>query len=81
MKKDKYNDNLLFSCCCARVDWTWTTVCDCYGGGWKCDVDCLERALIDDSLFYSVAVVSILKVISKSQLIFLIYTSELVQQS
>lgn len=37
VKKDKLNDNLLFSCCCARVDWTWTTVCGCYRGGWKCD--------------------------------------------
>ena len=37
MKKDKFNDNLLFSCCCAHVDWTWTTVCDCWRGGWKCD--------------------------------------------
>ncbi|TFY58574.1 hypothetical protein EVG20_g8095 [Dentipellis fragilis] len=51
-KKDKLNDNLLFSCCCARVDWTWTTVCGCYRGGWKCDQDCLEQSLIDDSLFY-----------------------------
>jgi putative lipase involved disintegration of autophagic bodies len=24
IKKDKFNDNLLFSCCCAYVDWTWT---------------------------------------------------------
>ncbi|KAJ4477345.1 alpha/beta-hydrolase [Lentinula aciculospora] len=37
VKKDKLNDNLLFSCCCARVDWSWTTVCGCYRGGWKCD--------------------------------------------
>ena len=51
-KKDKLNDNLLFSCCCARVDWTWTTVCGCYGGGWKCDRQCLETALNEDSLFY-----------------------------
>ncbi|KAH9944828.1 alpha/beta-hydrolase [Amylocystis lapponica] len=53
-KKDKFNDNLLFSCCCARVDWTWTTVCGCYRGGWKCDQDCLEEALIEESLFYTV---------------------------
>ncbi|GJE94583.1 alpha/beta hydrolase [Phanerochaete sordida] len=53
-KKDKFNDNLLFSCCCARIDWTWTTVCNCYRGGWKCDQDCLETALVDESLFYSV---------------------------
>ncbi|KAF8843786.1 alpha/beta-hydrolase [Paxillus ammoniavirescens] len=53
-KKDKLNDNLLFSCCCARIDWTWTTVCGCYQGGWKCDQDCLERSLVDESLFYPI---------------------------
>ncbi|CAK5277604.1 unnamed protein product [Mycena citricolor] len=53
-KKDKLNDNLLFSCCCARVDWTWTTVCGCHRGGWKCDSNCVEEALIEDSLFYPV---------------------------
>ncbi|KAL4064453.1 Alpha/Beta hydrolase protein [Scleroderma yunnanense] len=54
VKKDKLNDNLLFSCCCARIDWTWTTVCGCYRGGWRCDQDCLERALIDEDLFYPI---------------------------
>ncbi|VDB85687.1 unnamed protein product [Peniophora sp. CBMAI 1063] len=53
-RKDKLNDNLLFSCCCAHVDWTWTTVCGCYRGGWKCDQDCIEEALIEDSLFYPI---------------------------
>jgi len=53
-KKDKFNDNLLFSCCCARIDWTWTTVCGCYRGGWKCNQDCLEDALKDESLFYPI---------------------------
>ncbi|KAF9526381.1 alpha/beta-hydrolase [Crepidotus variabilis] len=52
--KDKLNDNLLFSCCCARVDWTWTTVCNCYGGGWKCDNTCVQNALIEESLFYPI---------------------------
>lgn len=56
-KKDKFNDNLLFSCCCARIDWTWTTVCNCYRGGWKCDQDCLEEALVEESLFYSIGTV------------------------
>ncbi|KAJ3720828.1 alpha/beta-hydrolase [Lentinula guzmanii] len=55
-KKDKLNDNLLFSCCCARVDWTWTTVCDCYRGGWKCDQECIDTAVIEDSLFYSIGI-------------------------
>ncbi|KAG2145370.1 alpha/beta-hydrolase [Suillus bovinus] len=53
-KKDKLNDNLLFSCCCARIDWSWTTVCGCYRTGWKCDQDCLEQALVEDSLFYPI---------------------------
>ncbi|KAF9048570.1 alpha/beta-hydrolase [Panaeolus papilionaceus] len=53
-KKDKLNDNLLFSCCCARVDWSWTTVCGCYRGGWNCDSSCLQEALIEDSLFYPI---------------------------
>ncbi|PPR02606.1 hypothetical protein CVT24_002177 [Panaeolus cyanescens] len=53
-KKDKLNDNLLFSCCCARVDWSWTTVCGCYRGGWKCDSSCLQEALVEDSLFYPI---------------------------
>lgn len=60
-KKDKLNDNLLFSCCCARVDFSWTfsTVCDCYS--WsalhrRCDDTCLSKALVQDSLFYSTGV-------------------------
>ncbi|KAH7097318.1 alpha/beta-hydrolase [Auriculariales sp. MPI-PUGE-AT-0066] len=52
-KADKLNDNLLFSCCCARVNWRWSTVCNCYKGGWKCDATCLETAVTQDSLFYS----------------------------
>lgn len=56
-KKDKLNDNLLFSCCCARVGPTWSTVCGCYEGGYKCDLTCLERSLIEESLFYPVGLV------------------------
>ncbi|KAJ6525609.1 Alpha/Beta hydrolase protein [Mycena capillaripes] len=57
-KQDKYNDNLLFSCCCARVDFSWVfrKVCDCYRNSWRCDDTCLTKALIEDSLFYSVGV-------------------------
>lgn len=58
VKKDKLNDNLLFSCCCAHIDWTWKTVCGCYRGGWKCDRDCVQRALVEDSLFYPIGTVS-----------------------
>ena len=58
-RKDKFNDNLLFSCCCARVDFSWifSTVCDCYAKHWRCDDNCLSEALIEDSMFYIVGVV------------------------
>jgi lipase ATG15 len=66
-KKDKLNDNLLFSCCCARVDFSWvfSTVCDCYhwsGLHRRCDDPCLSAALIKESLFYSSGVVSPIEV-------------------
>ncbi|KAI0288839.1 Alpha/Beta hydrolase protein [Russula brevipes] len=48
------DNNLLFSCCCARINWSWTTVCDCYRSGWKCNQNCLEDALIEESLFYPI---------------------------
>jgi len=57
-KKDKFNDNLLFSCCCARVDFSWvfSAVCDCFdwsiGLHRRCDDPCLSAALVEDSLFY-----------------------------
>lgn len=56
---DKLNDNLMFSCCCAKIDWTWTTVCGCHRGGWKCDQTCLEQALTDESLYYPMGTVSV----------------------
>ncbi|CAE6444148.1 unnamed protein product [Rhizoctonia solani] len=56
VRKDKLNDNLLFSCCCGHVDWTWSNVCGCFGGGNKCDENCVEDALTDESLFYPVGI-------------------------
>ena len=58
VRKDKLNDNVLFSCCCARVGPTWSTVCGCYKGSGKCSQECVESALQDDDLYYSVGVVS-----------------------
>ena len=57
VEKDKLNDNLPFSCCCACVSRTWTPVCDCYRSGWKCDGACVSDALIEESLFYPAGVV------------------------
>ncbi|GFZ42645.1 Autophagy-related protein 15 [Saitozyma sp. JCM 24511] len=53
-KNDKFNDNLLFSCCCARVDFSWSPVCDCYAGGYKCEQTCLEDALVAESVYATV---------------------------
>lgn len=50
---DKINDNLLFSCCCARVSYMWNTVCDCYTGkSYTCNQDCLERELYKKDKYY-----------------------------
>ncbi|GEQ69343.1 hypothetical protein JCM33374_g3014 [Metschnikowia sp. JCM 33374] len=49
---DKTNDNLLFSCCCARVGYMWTTVCDCYEKTYTCNQDCLESELLRQDRYY-----------------------------
>ena len=49
---DKINDNLLFSCCCARVSSLWTTVCDCYEKTYTCNQNCLERSLRKPDRYY-----------------------------
>ncbi|KAF5358483.1 hypothetical protein D9756_001345 [Leucocoprinus leucothites] len=55
-KKDRFNDNLLFSCCCAHVTppWLIRRVCKCYANRYRCDNSCLSKALTDDTLFYSI---------------------------
>ncbi|KAJ2007767.1 putative lipase atg15 [Coemansia thaxteri] len=56
--RDKFNDNRLFSCCCAYVDFTWSTVCDCYRPGSKCSATCLMNVLNDegaDNYFFAAA--------------------------
>lgn len=52
---DKTNDNLLFSCCCARVGYMWTTVCDCYENTYTCNQDCLESELMRQDRYYQAA--------------------------
>lgn len=52
---DKTNDNLLFSCCCARVGYMWTTVCDCYEKTYTCNQDCLEKELLRQDRYYQAA--------------------------
>lgn len=53
---DKINDNLLFSCCCARVSYLWNTVCDCYSGtAYTCNSVCLHDALVAEDKYYRAA--------------------------
>lgn len=52
VENDKINDNLLFSCCCARVLYLWTTVCDCYRSSYTCDQRCLEKELRRRDRYY-----------------------------
>jgi len=41
---DKLNDNMMFSCCCAIVDVSWSKICDCYSGiSNTCEMSCLKR--------------------------------------
>ncbi|KAI9486181.1 MAG: Alpha/Beta hydrolase protein [Benjaminiella poitrasii] len=54
--KDKMNDNLLFSCCCGKVNKRWTAVCDCnMDKPYQCNNQCLDKALVDTDLYYDYA--------------------------
>ncbi|KAI9013987.1 Alpha/Beta hydrolase protein [Phycomyces nitens] len=51
--KDKLNDNMLFSCCCARVSRVWRSVCECYKGNeYMCESSCLETNIKNSELYY-----------------------------
>ncbi|KAG5977721.1 putative lipase atg15 [Claviceps digitariae] len=53
---DKINDNLFFSCCCAQQgQWTWHQVCDCATGTYACNSTCVNKALREESRYYSAA--------------------------
>uniref|UniRef100_A0A1D1YML0 triacylglycerol lipase n=1 Tax=Anthurium amnicola TaxID=1678845 RepID=A0A1D1YML0_9ARAE len=52
--KDKYNDNRLFSCCCAYVDRTWSPVCPCYLDHYRCNQNCVEDSVDEEDLYYSI---------------------------
>jgi lipase ATG15 len=51
-EKDQLMDNLMFSCCCARVSSRWDEVCDCYLKENQCSQGCLQRTMQNDSLSY-----------------------------
>ncbi|KAI8799259.1 Alpha/Beta hydrolase protein, partial [Cladochytrium replicatum] len=53
--RDKYNDNMMFSCCCAKAGWSWTPVCDCSTANKKCDSTCLARESSYADSYYNMA--------------------------
>eukprot|EP00833_Pecoramyces_ruminatium_P005985 jgi/Orpsp1_1/1180017/evm.model.c7180000071809.1 len=57
---DKFNDNMMFSCCCAIVDRTWKGICGCHSGiANTCEMKCLK----DESRNYKNSYYEQLKVI------------------
>lgn len=50
---DKVNDNIFFSCCCARISYWWKTVCDCYSDtAYTCDSICLKESITAENRYY-----------------------------
>jgi lipase ATG15 len=55
--KDKVNDNLFFSCCCAQGgQYFWRQVCDCYSTAYTCNQTCLIKALKNENRYYRAAI-------------------------
>ena len=55
--KDKLNDNLFFSCCCAQGgQYFWRQVCDCYSSTYTCNQTCLAKALQSENRYYRAAI-------------------------
>ncbi|TPX62793.1 hypothetical protein SpCBS45565_g06930 [Spizellomyces sp. 'palustris'] len=53
--EDKYNDNIMFSCCCAKAGWGWKPICDCPTGKNECDMKCLIQNSNFDGSYYNLA--------------------------
>ena len=55
--RDKLNDNLFFSCCCAQGgQYFWRQVCDCYSSTYTCNQTCLVKALKNENRYYRSAI-------------------------
>ncbi|KAI8816082.1 Alpha/Beta hydrolase protein [Fimicolochytrium jonesii] len=54
--RDKYNDNMMFSCCCGKAGPTWWPLCDCCGSAYKtCNATCLNAAAHYNDSYYDYA--------------------------
>lgn len=55
--RDKLNDNLFFSCCCAQGgQYFWRQVCDCQTSTYSCNSTCLVKALKSKTRYYSASI-------------------------
>jgi lipase ATG15 len=57
-ERDKFNDNAMFSCCCAKVDATWKPICDCHRNQTQpgtCSLSCLRQTIDFADSYYNVA--------------------------
>lgn len=55
--KDKLNDNLFGSCCCAQGgQYFWRQVCDCYSTTYTCNQTCLVKSLKERNRYYNAAI-------------------------
>ena len=55
--RDKLNDNLFFSCCCAQGgQYFWRQVCDCYKSTYTCNQTCLVEALRKENRYYRASI-------------------------
>lgn len=52
---DKLNDNMMFSCCCAKAGWEWTPICDCPVSATECSQSCIIRESNFDGSYYNLA--------------------------
>jgi lipase ATG15 len=50
--RDRFMDNVMFSCCCAMVDFTWTPICSCYNESNRCFHDCVCKSIVQQSDSY-----------------------------
>lgn len=56
--KDRYNDILLFSCCCgAQQTYHYPPVCNCSTGYYQCNSNCLTTSLARNDTYYAAALV------------------------
>lgn len=42
----------MFSCCCAKIDFSWTPVCGCYGGKKMCNATCLHQSMTEPDTYH-----------------------------